>query len=189
MKEPDKLKIERWLAGRLEGSELEIMENWAVEHPDDLENAMGWDETGNLLKSELASDVEPPYAEFFNRKVEQHALDQVENRTDEVSEKTSIWQRFGLLWATAAVAGMAVCFYIGGVIKDGTKENLMAGGSEVYIPQEGVTAQVSETGSVTVIALEGLDDIPESLDIVNGETSVGGSREYYVRTENSTEYY
>lgn len=174
--------------GALEGEELRQVEAWAETHADELEKEMGWESTGSLLKQAMAQDVEPPYPDFFNTKIRQATIEPHEAPVMPRRER-SLWQRFAWIVAPAAFAGMAVCFYIGTQMQGPALTNgSTAETGEVYVPQDGVTAEISQTGEITVITLEGLQDIPDTLDIAAGETGTGMSPRYLAKADRDNLY-
>ena len=185
MNKPDESTLNRWLNGELEGKELEQVEAWAESHADDFDKdfqcSIGWEALrGGLVKS-LPKSEEPPYPEFFNHKIEQTILAELEQQAskEDHHEERSFWKRFRWAFMPAAFAGMAVCFYAGTKMSDSATNVRDAVASsnvqEVYIPQSGVVAKVSESSGSTEIILDGLAPIPDSLDIAAGETSIGES--------------
>ncbi|SHJ31369.1 hypothetical protein SAMN02745181_1735 [Rubritalea squalenifaciens DSM 18772] len=188
MNRPDDKTLERWMDGALEGEELRQVEAWAETHAGELEQLMSWSDTSKLIKQSMSADTEPPYPDFFNTKIRQAAV----GHHDEpmVAQKApSLWQRFSWIIAPAALAGMAVCFYVGTQIHSDTPSSgSTAQTGEVYIPQRGVTAEISQAGEITVISLEGLEDIPDTLDIAAGETSIGISPRYLAKVDRDNLY-
>ena len=185
MNKPDDATLNRWLNGELKGTELEQVEAWAEVNADDFDETfqcnIGWEALrGEIIKSVPKSE-EPPYPEFFNHKREQSILAEQEQPKESMTEaQPSMWQRFRWAFMPAAFAGMAVCFYAGTKMNNPTVESstvVSADGAqqEVYVPQSGVVAKVSETEGSTEIILDGLTPIPDSLDIAAGDSSTGNS--------------
>ncbi|MFC4994477.1 hypothetical protein [Rubritalea tangerina] len=187
MKTPDKSTIQAWLNGELEGNALREMEAWAEENADQLEKEMGWEGLSEELVEHVPADEEPPYAEFFNERVRHHAIELAASN-EEVAEKASLWAKFQWLFAPAALAGMALCFFLGTRVEPKGQE-VAAVLDGVYTPVSGVSSEVIVAGESTVIVLEGLEEIPESLDIVSGDSSVGVSPRMLVKAERETLYY
>ena len=174
MNNPDESTIQRWLKGELEGNELKQMEAWAEENATELEAKMGWDALGDEIAQALPSEQEPPYADFFNERVKHHAVELVE--TPPATKASPLWKRFNWILAPTAVAGMVFCFYLGTRIDQET-------------PASGVHSEVIISGDSTVIVLDGLDEIPDALDIVSGETGQGLSPRMMVKTERESFYF
>ncbi len=189
MNNPDESTIQRWLKGELEGNELKQMEAWAEENATELEAKMGWDALGDEISQALPSEQEPPYADFFNERVKHHAVELVE--TSPLTKASPLWKRFNWILTPAAVAGMAFCFYLGTRIdQEATAmEQAVAVLEEVYTPASGVHSEVIISGDSTVIVLDGLDEIPDTLDIVSGETGQGASPRMMVKTERENFYF
>lgn len=189
MNNPDESTIQQWLKGELEGNELKQMEAWAEEHAEELEAKMGWDALGAEISQSLPSQQEPPYADFFNERVKHHAVDLIEQAP--AVKIIPLWKRFNWILAPAAVAGMMFCFYLGTrVDQESTQQSVaVAVLEEVYTPASGVHSEVTHSGGYTVIVLDGLDEIPDSLDIVSGDTSHGPSPRMMVKAERKSFYF
>lgn len=186
MNKPDNSIIQSWLNGELEGDALREMEAWAEEHAEELEVEMGWESLAQEISESVPQNVEPPYQDFFNERVKLHALE-VDEPANVAQPKPSIWQRLNWLLAPTALAGMAVCFYLGTQIESDRNIALPTlSADEVYTPVAGVSSEVVETEQATLIVLEGLDEIPESIDIVSGDSSFGVSPMMLAKAERQT---
>ncbi|MFC5049155.1 hypothetical protein ACFPK9_00785 [Rubritalea spongiae] len=175
MNKPEKATIQSWLNGELEGDALREMEAWAEEHAEELEAEMGWQSLAQEIAELIPANEAPPHADFFNEQVKHHSLE-TEYDVSKQSTPVSFWQRLNWLLAPAALAGVALGFYLGARVKalDPAMVQLLQP-EEVYTPVMGVTSEVVDSDAATVIVLEGLDDIPESIDIVMGDSSYGVS--------------
>ena len=189
MNNPDESTIQRWLKGELEGNELKQMEAWAEDNATELEAKMGWDALGSEISKALPTEQEPPYADFFNERVKHHAMELVEDVP--IAKSSPFWKRFNWIFAPVAVAGMAFCFVLGTKIDHdpAATGNSIAALEEVYTPASGVYSEVLFSGDSTVIVLDGLDAIPDTLDIAAGETSYGLNPRMMVKAERETFYY
>lgn len=192
MNQPDEKCIRRWLDGELEGKELRAMESWAESHASELESQMGWKALGNEIKQVTPDSVEPPYPDFFNQKIKQSIISQQNEQTVAV-KSAGLITKLRWLFAPLAVACMTLCFYAGTMVhQQPTPASTVSlppeETQEVYTPMGGVSAHVSESEIATVIVLDGLDQIPDSLDIVSGETGPGRSPMMMVRTDD-VKYY
>ena len=189
MNNPDESTIQNWLKGELEGNELKQMEAWAEENAAELEAKMGWDALGDEISQALPSEQEPPYADFFNERVKHHAVELVE--TSPATKAAPLWKRFNWILTPAAMAGMAFCFYLGTRIDQdvATTEQSAAVLEDVYTPASGVHSEVLHSGGITVIVLDGLDEIPDTLDIASGETGHGLSPRMMVKNERENLYF
>jgi len=189
---PDKETLQHWMSGELSREKLESVETWVSHHPEELEKMMDWGGTSALIQSTVSSSEEPPYAEFFNHKVQQ----QIEAESTPVAsgaiEQTSIWARLRHLWAPLGAAAMIACFYAGtqmspsrGDSIPGAVASSEASVGEIYVPQGGVTASVYENEQSGIIMLNGLKAIPDTLDIVaaspSGKSYPDGSAKVMVR--------
>ena len=169
----DETLLARWLEDDLEGAELAAFER---EIADDAER-FAERERIRALKRDLAallpSSVEPPYPDFFNSRIER-AIREQSGPVAEPAARRSGWRAF---WMPAtAVAGMALAFWLG--TKAGTRTEVVAVPPPpaveiaaapqpgLYTPERGVDAEwfSSEDAEATVIVLEGVDAIPDSMD-------------------------
>jgi len=177
---PDESTIARWFEGQLSGEELTKMDAYAAENKELLTQRDAFQMTSEELRK-IPESVEPPYPDFFNSQVQK--LIREEERTSESrpgSEKTSSWfERWSAWFAPAAVVAMVACFYAGTqVSRDGfTQAATVSNNAALYTPYGDVDAQVVHsvsTGS-TVIVLDGLEAIPDSVDMVNSYHAEGES--------------
>lgn len=175
MNKPDKAMIQNWLSGELEGNDLRAMERWAEQNAEQLESEMGWDSLQSEIQTTLPKSVEPPYADFFNERIKHHAIEQPALKVDK-AKKSGFFKKLNWLLAPTALAVMTVCFYAGTKIDTSTEEikpvtAMTVPAAGVYTPVSGVSSVITESDTATVILLDGLDDLPESLDILAGESS------------------
>lgn len=169
----DETLLARWLEDDLEGAELAAFER------DIADDAGRFAERERIraLKRDLAtllpSSVEPPYPDFFNSRIERAIREQSGPLAEPVARRSG-WRAF---WMPAtAVAGMALAFWLG--TKAGTRTEVVAAPAPppveiaeapqpgLYTPERGVDAEwfSSEDAEATVIVLEGVDAIPDSMD-------------------------
>lgn len=193
MNKPDESKIQSWLKGELEGNDLREMETWAENNAEQLESDMGWDSLQTEIQTTLPKSEEPPYADFFNERIKHHTIE-APQEVIEAPKKPNFFQKLNWLLAPTALAGMMVCFYAGTKVEGEagvTPKQLVAMTpvEGVYTPVSGVSSAVVETESSTVIMLDGLDDIPDGLDIVAGESTYGVSPRMLVKAERATYYF
>ena len=185
---PSEEQLTRWMDDELEGDELARMESWAKEHPEfqaeyDAVQAMRSD-----IRANIPASVEPPSGDFFNQRI----LRAIEN--DQLAAKKHPAQQ-GNQWMAwllnnkwlalpSAAAAMALCFYLGMQVNDKPQRlapmAMMPTKPMIYTPDGDIKANVFSTtdNGATVIVLEGLDDIPDELEIAG---------EPYPRAEQSSD--
>ena len=182
MIEPDKKLLADWLEGKLEGDELTQMEAWAEEHAGDLDNEfkcdIGWDALNDDILSSIPAVEEPPYPEFFNSKLKQAILadEEGENVTvEEIKSESTIpmWRKIQTVLLPASIAA-AVAFYIGTQMKREAAANEVIV-EVIYIPDENVEAEISDTVDATEIILEGLSPIADDFDMNMSSVSYSNS--------------
>jgi hypothetical protein len=169
---PDELMLARWLDDDLEGAELEAMEAWAANRPDQLaarDEARHWRE---WMATSVPISVEPPYAEFFNHRIARAIRVGQEPPTPAVAAPAS-WRHFFL--PLTACAGMVMAFLLGARMPTGHPEIDVAGAPRAipvdllpYTPDTDVEAEYfkSSAASAMVIVLNGVGAIPDSLELI-----------------------
>lgn len=173
MKEPNKEVLTNWLDGKLEGEELNQVEAWAADNAGNLDHEfkckIGWGALNDDYLVSVPKSEEPPYPEFFNSKLEQAIM--AEEKVTEpvlVPVTGNLWQKLRLMVMPAAVAA-AVAFYAGMQMK-GDDGNTSVSARElmvevIYVPDENVQAEVSDTVDATEIVLDGLSPISDDFDM------------------------
>ncbi|WAC19210.1 hypothetical protein OVA24_18450 [Luteolibacter sp. SL250] len=165
---PDEVLLALWLDDELQGEELAKVESWALTQPDQIaarEEIRAWRKT---MATALPAVEEPPYPDFFNSRItkEIRAM-QATPEPSAPAARPSFWR---WLFPATAFAGMALAFWVGTKTHSTGGSNLAKGGDESsspvwYTPEQGVDAQwVKGTGASTVILLNGVSAIPDSMD-------------------------
>lgn len=171
--QPDETTLTLWMDGELEGDELQHVEAWAQQHPEILAERDAILAMNASIKQHVPDSIEPPYPEFFNQHILRHIDDEVVVPAAVAApRKSSFWQWLAMPIAAGA---MAVCFYLGTQVSEtpanqGLTIPPMASIPTVYTPDGDVSADMFKSNDATVIVLEGLEDIPDDLDMV-GEPS------------------
>ena len=175
---PSEEQLTRWMDDELEGDELARMEAWAQDHPEfqaerDAVKAMRSD-----IRANIPASVEPPYSEFFNqrilRAIENDQLAASKNQAQEGSHWMAWLLNNKWMALPTAAAAMAMCFYLGMQVNDRPQElapmAAMLTKPVIYTPDGDIKAEVfsSTDNGATVIVLDGLDDIPDELEIASG---------------------
>ena len=120
---------------------------------------------------ELPNSQEPPYPDFFNQQI----MKSIQEETSTAAKASvSSPEKSGSIWrwlAAPLMAGsMAICFYLGtqftGSPTSPTAKTVTSTPT-VYTPDNGVQADifVASNQQATVIVIEGLEDIPDDLDL------------------------
>jgi hypothetical protein len=170
---PDETTLALWLEDELEGVELAAFEAAMGDDAPLLarrEAVRSWQQ---LVRSGLPAVEEPPYPDFFNSRIQQ-ALHQSAPSAIPRRSRVAAWRAWWL--PTAALAGMALTFWLGtktverpaAVVEVPTPVPTVTVmvGPAVYTPEGGVAAESfsSEDAAATVIVLEGLEALPDTLD-------------------------
>lgn len=169
---PDDTTLARWLDDDLESAEGAAFE--AAAHPDAtlLARRQAQREWRASLAAAIPAVIEPAYPEFFNHRIAK-SIRELAPVTPAAPPKVLSW--LGWWRSAAALAGMALAFWLGAVTGAGpqalTPANpvpaaLAAVAPTVYTPEHGVDAEwfASPDAAATVIVLEGVDAIPDTLD-------------------------
>jgi len=172
---PDETTLARWLDDDLQGPERRAFEI-SIQGDADLfarrQAARDW---RAAVATVIPAVVEPPYPEFFNHRIERAIREQVPKPT---LRKAAVWR--GWWMPATALAGMVLAFWGGtmtggrvtpvrAVANSGPATVPVVAGTEgptVYTPEHGVDAEwfSSPDAAATVIVLEGVDAIPDTLD-------------------------
>lgn len=168
-----------WVEGELTGAEAAEVESWASRHPEWMERRELARRSRVVLAGGLGGGEEVPYPEFFQARV----MREIERMGEfssggEVVEEVKVVRRVGGWWMPmTAVAGMALCFWVGRagrgeavvVVPDGGVRPvpMMVMEPVIYVPERGVKADyyLSEHADADVIVLSGVAAIPDSFEI------------------------
>ena len=178
----DETTLALWLDDELHGAELAAFEVSLAGEGELLarrEAVRSWRRT---LGAALPAVEEPPYPDFFNSRIGQ-ALRQATPRAGNV--RADSWRQWWL--PAAAVAGMALTFWLGTQTGGGVREVVQVRPAPVpvavqapavYTPQRGVAAEwfSSDDAAATVIVLEGLDALPDALEFADSARADGGEK-------------
>ena len=168
---PDETKLALWLDDELHGEELAAVEAWAKDHPEQLAAREEIRQWRGLMASAIPAAEEPPYAEFFNGRVARAIREKTAESHVAAAQRRS-WQSW--LMPLAACAGMVLAFWLGGKTATPSIPEINVAGAPkaipvdpiLYTPVKGVKAEwfSSAEASATVIVLNGVDAIPDSID-------------------------
>lgn len=169
---PDENTLTQWMDGELEGGELQRIETWAKEHPELLAERDAIQALSSNLREHIADSVEPPSPDFFNQRILRTIRE--DQKATVKPPPSSSWRWWQWLSAPLATGAMAICFYSG--IQVGQTPTDMelpvtiihtTPDSIIYTPDGTVRAAMFNTSDAkaTVIVLEGLDKLPDDLEM------------------------
>ncbi len=167
---PDETTLALWLDDELQGEELAVVNAWAAQYPEQLKAREEIRRWRRMVASAVPESEEPPAAEFFNGRIA-HAIATPREESAVVVDRR-IFRRSALM-PLAACAGMALTFWLGVKTNSGPPEIDVTGAPKaipvepiVYTPERGVRAEwfASLEASATVIVLDGVAAIPDSMD-------------------------
>lgn len=163
------------------------MEAWVAGHPELLAERDAVRSLSRSIRQSVPESVEPPYPDFFNTRILRAIEEEEPAAAPSAAPKGAGF--FKWLVAPLAAGAMAVCFYLGTQVgQDGAVPppgaNTASAASTVYAPDSRVEADifVANNQEATVIVLEGLDDIPDDLDMA-GDPSAESGGSVMVSTE------
>ena len=169
---PDDTTLALWLDDELDGEALATVEAWAKDHPEQLaarDEIRRWRE---MISASVPASEEPPAPELFNGRIARAIREDGVGSGSNRSQERARWRT--MFMPLAACAGMVLAFWLG--MKNpselpATTQQAPAADPEliapmVYTPETGVKAEwfSSTAASATVIVLDGVDAIPDSLD-------------------------
>ena len=169
----DEHRLAWWLDDELQGEEFAAAEAWFGNDPDSLaarEETRRW---RAMIAGAIPADQEPPYAEFFNGRIAR-AIREPASEPMPVTDRRVSWN--AVLFPLAACAGMVFTFLLGVKTSDHRPDLVeidVSGAPKailvdriLYTPESGVKAEwfTSLDASATVIVLDGVDAIPDSMD-------------------------
>ena len=166
---PDESTLALWLDDELTGDELAAVEAWTHSRPDQLAargEVRRWRAT---MASAFPASEEPPYPEFFNSRVLQ-AIREQKPKVASVRKDPLSWSSWWM--PVAACAGMSMAFWIGKNSQKAPEYDVSNAPRAipvepaVYTPESGVNAEwiASANASATVVVLNGVTAIPDSMD-------------------------
>jgi len=172
---PDDVMLALWLDDELEGDEFALVEAWAADKPDQLaarEENRRWRKQVAAL---VPASEEPPYPDFFNSRIRREIAETAPVGTVARVRKVS-WWRAAWWMPTAAVAGMALTFWLGTRLPQPQSATPVAVtppapavSPALYTPDVQVKADYfsSTKAGATVIVLDGVEAIPDDMDFSN----------------------
>lgn len=169
---PDETTLARWLDDDLVDAELAAFD---ASHPADatlLARRQELREWRATCAAAIPAEIEPAYPEFFNHRVVK-AIGELKPKPLPLRCTAAFWRAW---WMPAtAAAGMVLAFWLG-TKTGGVPQVVMFANPDtvtvavqqptVYTPEHGVDAEwfSSSDAAATVIVLEGVDAIPDTLD-------------------------
>lgn len=173
-----------WMDGGLSSAEGEELAPYLAKHPELEAEREEYVRLRDELRSVLPDHVEPPYPDFFNT----HLMRQIREeerveRAPVAAEASGMWKWMQLWLAPAAAVAVVMAFLAGkemGDTQGGAVAVNPAGGSSaemapgVYsaISSVDVTTWEDLDAGATVIVLNGLEDIPSSVDLLKTTASL-----------------
>lgn len=171
---PDEETLARWVDDELDAASASAVDAWAAAQPEWLARREQARRLTPLLRAGLPAAEEPTYADFFNARIRREIAReaaQIAPADPVLVPAAGIWRWF--LPATA-VAGMALCFWIGMRVGPSPVSSAAAPVVTpintvpvVYTPEKGVKAAYysSSPADAMVIVLDGVAAIPDSFEI------------------------
>lgn len=168
----DETMLACWLEDELQGVELAAFEAAMGGNQELLARREAVRAWRQMIQGALPAAEEPPYPDFFNNRIEQ-ALRQSPQRAVGDRPRTGAWRAWWL--PATALVGMTLTFWLGTMasrppvvvaVPNPVPHPVVVATPVVYTPEGGVAAEwfSSDQAAATVIVLEGLEAIPDTLD-------------------------
>lgn len=159
--------IVKWMDEALSPTEKEEFASLLEAEPELRDLKEGHGSMKAQLQEAFPADADVPYGDFFTSRLQRAIAE--ESAPALPKKESSVWSQF-LRWgaAPAMAAALVVAFLAGTQIK----QPEMAAPQftfhpEIYTPSAGVSASYASLDqSSSVILLDGLEEIPESLDLI-----------------------
>lgn len=166
---PDETTLALWLDDELTGADLASVEAWAATQPEQLAARKEIRHWREMVTSNVAASVEPPYPDFFNSRILQSIREQAPVPAGP-EKKPILWKSWFM--PIAACAGMALTFWAGMKTQAVPEMKVAAAPRSIpvdpvlYTPESGVDAEYfsSSEAAATVIVLNGISAIPDTVD-------------------------
>ncbi len=165
--QPDIKELSDYFAGVLPEARASEIEKALEGNPERFDQYFAEEGLSQLLKENVPAEQEPPYPDFFNSKLQQ-AIEGEERKGASSSAKPSLKKKKGWSWWAwpLAVGSMASCFFVGTQYQTSSQgAEMIADHSVLYTPDENVKAKMISHERGVIIMLDGLDDIPDEIDL------------------------
>lgn len=168
--------LTQWMDGELEGEKLLQVESWVKDHPELLAERDAVQAMSANIQVNIPNSVDPPYPDFFNQRILRSIEEETAQQTALQVKSRGFWQWLAMPLAAGA---MAVCFYLGTQMNNTPSTSgaplvvNKAPEASVYTPDGAVSANMfkSTDAKATVIVLEGLEDLPDDLEMAGGPST------------------
>ncbi|NNC88802.1 MAG: hypothetical protein HKN82_10130 [Akkermansiaceae bacterium] len=182
--------LTRWLDDVLTGEERAEMEPLLKEHPEWEREREEFLQMRATLRAEIPAEEEPPYPDFFNAHLERLVRERRGAVAPSGDERPGFWATLRWWLAPAAAGAMLLAFLAGMQIRDPGSEgpplaaNIMPA-VYTYTPVASVKATTMEDASLggTVIVLDGLEAIPDSVDLFQTAGYSPRDRSVFISTD------
>lgn len=183
--------LTRWMDGVLTDVEQEELAPYLSKHPEMDAEREGFLRLRREIQTAIPASEEPPYPDFFNTHLERLIAEERGAVVEEPKPANGLWRMLSL-WLAPAAAAVVLAFLAGmqlGNSRDGG-ELMVAGpvAPAVYSPIATVQAEAMQDESFggTVIVLEGLEAIPNSVDLFQTADQADASDLYMISTGGTT---
>jgi anti-sigma factor RsiW len=138
-------------------------------HPEAVAEVAAYKRIRTALRAEIPASQEPPYPDFFNSHLERMVRES-EEKSGQAPAKKSWWASYGT-WLVPASAAAILAFFAGMQIAPPIPSTVVATDvalPAVYSPIASVHAEAVQDAGLggALIILDGLDDLPDSVDLM-----------------------
>jgi len=184
--------LTRWMDGVLTDAEQVELAPYLAAHPELEAEREGIQRMRGEIRRVIPASEDPPYPDFFNAHLERLISEDRGAVVEEPRPANGLWRMLSLWLAPAAAAAVVLAFLAGmqlGHARDGGGPAVAdAMAPAVYSPIATVQAAALQDESFggTVIVLEGLDAIPNSVDLFQTAEQSAASELYMISTGGET---
>lgn len=170
MKAEDEEKLTLWIDGQLEDNQVRDLLD---AHPELADLKKSAAETGKLLRQQLPLEEDLPYPDFFNHRIRQRLVeDDAETELPALALKEEAqlfpWFTRSRLFAGFAFAALAIGLIVHSVLGPnpaGSSDHTEIVGTYTPNPQVFASSHYDADAGVTIIQLDGLEEIPADMQI------------------------
>ncbi|MEM9480699.1 MAG: hypothetical protein AAGA58_13680 [Verrucomicrobiota bacterium] len=166
-----------WIDDQLSDAERAEWDAAVASDPSMLEEAKAAKNTMSMLKSEIPATQEPPYADFFNSQIQKRIREENSANLQNNPGTAATFSLDGILnWlrsplTLASAAAVAIALFVNGFGPGDADAPVLASNhtvvETVFTPDSAinVTSKFDEYADAHVILLDGIDAIPEDVEI------------------------
>lgn len=180
--------LTRWMDGVLTDEERKEFGPYLAERPELERERDAFIAMRTELRAAMPASVEPPYPDFFNTHLERLIRESRSAIGAEAKPASGVWRMLSW-WLAPAAAGAVVLAFFAGMRLGGPGDGAVMASAGTLIPavyspiaSVHVEAMQDDTVGATVIVLDGLEEIPDSVDLFQASVPGQAPEGYYIST-------